>query len=109
MTVSKLTYMLNGEVYKEYDMEYCAPITPEPAPEKDGYEFSGWNEIPDVMPDHDIVVTGTFTDVTAIEHVTRDSEKNDVYFIDGRRISQPRRGLNIVRAADGRTVKVVKQ
>ena len=33
----------------------------EPAPEKDGYTFSGWSEIPERMPKHDVIVTGSLT------------------------------------------------
>ena len=34
--------------------------TPEPEPTKEGYTFSGWSEIPETMPDHDVTVTGSF-------------------------------------------------
>ena len=57
----KLIYKVDSEVYKTYEMEEGAPITPEPAPTKEGYTFSGWSEIPKTMPDHDVTVTGTFT------------------------------------------------
>ena len=57
----KLTYMLDGEIYKTLNYDYNDVITPEPAPEKEGYTFSGWSEIPKVMPAHDVTVTGTFT------------------------------------------------
>ncbi len=57
----KLTYKVDGEVYKTYDVEYGATITPEPAPTKEGYTFSGWSDIPTTMPAHDVTVTGTFT------------------------------------------------
>ena len=56
-----LTYMVDGEEYKSYDVEYNATITPEPAPTKEGYTFSGWSEIPETMPAHDVTVTGSFT------------------------------------------------
>ena len=56
-----LTYTLDGEVYKTYTIEEGSAITPEAAPTKDGYTFSGWSEIPETMPDHDVTVTGTFT------------------------------------------------
>ena len=58
----KLTYMLDGEVYKTYELEYNSSITPlgDPA-EKVGYTFSGWSDIPATMPAHDVEVTGTFT------------------------------------------------
>ena len=56
-----LTYIVDGEVYKTYEVEYNTPITPEPAPTKEGYTFSGWSEIPETMPAHDVTVTGSFT------------------------------------------------
>ena len=56
----KLTYIVDGEVFKTYDVEYGASITPEPAPTKEGYIFSGWSEIPEKMPAHDVTVTGSF-------------------------------------------------
>ena len=57
----KLTYMVDNVEYKSFMIEYGAAITPEEAPEKEGYTFSGWSEIPETMPDYDVVVTGTFT------------------------------------------------
>ena len=57
----KLTYMVDSEVYKSYEIEFGATITPEPAPTKEGYSFSGWSEIPATMPAHDVTVTGSFT------------------------------------------------
>ena len=56
-----LTYMVDGEVYKSQEMDYGAVITPEPAPTKEGHTFSGWSEIPAIMPAHDVTVIGTFT------------------------------------------------
>ena len=55
-----LTYMVDGESYKTYDVKYGASITPEADPEREGYTFSGWSEIPETMPDKDVIVTGTF-------------------------------------------------
>lgn len=56
-----ITYIVDGEVYKTYDVEYGTAITPEPEPTKEGYTFSGWSEIPETMPAHDVTVTGSFT------------------------------------------------
>ena len=56
----KLTYMVDGAVYKSYEMEYATTITPEAAPTKEGHTFSGWSEIPAKMPAHDVTVTGSF-------------------------------------------------
>lgn len=57
----KLTYTVDGSVYKTYDVEYGASITPEAEPSKEGYTFSGWSDIPSTMPAQDVTVTGTFT------------------------------------------------
>ncbi len=55
-----LTYMVDGEVYKTSSVNYGAAITPEAAPTKEGYTFSGWSEIPATMPAGDVTVTGSF-------------------------------------------------
>ena len=57
----KLVYLVDGIEYRTYDVSYGTAITPEAAPEKEGYSFSGWSEIPETMPAHDVTVTGTFT------------------------------------------------
>jgi hypothetical protein len=56
-----LSYIVDGEVYKTYELKSGETITPEPAPMKEGYSFSGWSEIPENMPAHDVTVTGSFT------------------------------------------------
>ena len=57
----KLTYTLDGEEYKTAEVDYGTALTPEEAPVKEGYTFSGWSEIPSTMPANDVTVTGTFT------------------------------------------------
>lgn len=57
----KLDYKVDGNDYKSYDVEYGAAITPEAAPTKEGYTFSGWDEVPETMPDNDVTVSGTFS------------------------------------------------
>ena len=56
-----LTYMVDGEVYKTYELLGGEVINLEEEPSKEGYTFSGWSEIPEMMPPEDIVITGTFT------------------------------------------------
>lgn len=63
----KLTYMVDGAEYKSYDVEYGAAITPEPAPTKDGYTFSGWSKIPETMPAKDVTITGSFSAIVIDE------------------------------------------
>ena len=57
----KLTYTIDGEEYKSYEVEYGTSITAENELSKEGYNFSGWSEIPATMPAHDVTVTGTFS------------------------------------------------
>lgn len=59
----KITYKVDGEEYKVVEVDYGAAITAEDAPEKEGYEFSGWSWIPSKMPAEDVVITGTFKQV----------------------------------------------
>ena len=55
-----LTYILDGEVYKICQVAEGDAITPEPTPTKEGYTFSGWSDIPEVMPSDDVTVFGSF-------------------------------------------------
>lgn len=57
----KLIYNVDGEEYQSYDLDYGSSIIPEDVPIKEGYTFSGWSEIPEVMPAHDVTVTGSFS------------------------------------------------
>ena len=62
----KITYKIAGDYftnsnYKEETLEYGAQITPEANPTQEGYTFSGWLEIPETMPAHDVVVEGSYT------------------------------------------------
>lgn len=54
-----LTYVVDGYIYRESQLDYGSPIVPESAPVKDGYTFFGWDNIPQTMPAENIVVTGT--------------------------------------------------
>ena len=56
-----LKYMVDGEAYSTYTIKEGDVISPEEAPKKEGYTFSGWSEIPETMPANDVTVTGTFT------------------------------------------------
>ena len=62
----KITYKIAGDYfannnYKEETLEYGAQIIPEANPTQEGYTFSGWSEIPETMPAHDVVVEGSYT------------------------------------------------
>ena len=56
-----LTYKIDGSEYKSCIFWEDEKIFPEDDPTKEGYTFSGWSEIPESMPAHDVTVTGTFS------------------------------------------------
>ena len=77
----------------------------EDAPEKDGYIFSGWSEMLDTMPAHDVTITGNFTFVDGIADIRIDEKADGIYTLDGRKIEKLQKGVNIIR--NGKEVKKV--
>ncbi len=66
----KLTYLVDGEVYATYELYEGELITPEPAPTREGYEFSGWSTIPPAtMPAENLTITGTFTLISDYDEI----------------------------------------
>lgn len=56
-----LTYMVDGEVYGTPEtVAYGTAITPKAEPTKEGFTFSGWQNVPATMPAQDVVITGSF-------------------------------------------------
>jgi hypothetical protein len=69
----KLTYMVDGEEYKVVEINEGDSITPEAVPTKEGYTFSGWDNVPETMPAYDVTVTGHFTA----------NKYTIIYYVDG--------------------------
>lgn len=101
----KLTYMVDGEVYKTYEVEYGATITPEPAPNKEGYDFSGWDNVPETMPAHDVTVNGSLT--VGITDILKNSGEVKIFDMKGNQIGKLQKGINILVYKNGKTKKVV--
>ena len=57
-----LIYYVDGAVFKKYKVNVGDVITSEPFPTKAGHTFTGWSNIPEVMPDYCVLVYGTFVD-----------------------------------------------
>ena len=55
-----LTFTVDGEVYKNMSVEYGTEIPAVETPTKEGHTFSGWSEIPSIMPAKDVVIEGSF-------------------------------------------------
>lgn len=106
MPTYQLIYIVDGEVYKTLELEYGETITPEPNPsEKEGYTFSGWSEIPETMPAHDVTVYATYT--SGIAEIIVAQGVRHIYGPDGKPRKELQKGLNIVLMCDGMTKKVL--
>jgi hypothetical protein len=111
-TKFKLTYVVDGEAYKTYEIQATEVITPEPDPYKEGFTFSGWSDIPYLMPTEDVTITGSFgvdpDYQTGMESVSTDRATSiAIYSLGGHRMNGLQRGMNIVRMSDGTVRKVV--
>ena len=107
-TINKytLTYQVDGEIYKTYEVEYGADITAEEEPKKEGYTFSGWSWIPDTMPAEDVVITGSFTFIDAIDDVIAYDGTYQIFTLDGIPVESLQKGVNIIRYSNGTTKSV---
>ena len=60
-TTYQLKYMKDGQQYGEIEYKKAGEnITPRAEPTIEGHEFSGWEGVPNVMPDSNVVITGKF-------------------------------------------------
>lgn len=58
--IFKLCYVVDNKDYKVYNIKFGEPIIIEDEPTKRGHTFSGWSEIPSIMPEEDITIDGFF-------------------------------------------------
>ena len=56
-----VTFKIGDEVIAADSLEYGASIVAPEAPEKEGYTFNGWGEVPTTMPAEDMTISGFFT------------------------------------------------
>ncbi|MDE5796724.1 MAG: InlB B-repeat-containing protein, partial [Muribaculaceae bacterium] len=56
-------FKIDGEVYKTLSFEYDAEIKAPEVPEKPGYTFTGWQNMPVRMPAHDLEIEGSYRNV----------------------------------------------
>ena len=55
-----IKYMVDSAAYKTDTVDYGTEIKTIEAPTKQGYTFSGWQNVPQTMPDSTITISGTF-------------------------------------------------
>jgi len=81
-----VTFVVDGEVYQSISVKYGTEIELPAAPEKEGYIFTGWIDVPATMPAEDIVIEGKFEINTGIGITNFDLEKDEIYNLNGLRI-----------------------
>ncbi|HRF86421.1 MAG TPA: InlB B-repeat-containing protein [Alloprevotella sp.] len=57
----RVTWLIDGQFFSEQTVEEGNALVPPAVPEREGYTFSGWQNLPEVMPAEDIVVSGQWT------------------------------------------------
>ena len=101
-----VTFVIDGEIYETVTVEYGAEIELPTVPEKEGYIFSGWINVPVTMPANDVIVEGYYIAETAIGQIDLDLEKNEVYNLQGSRITDIDELKNGIYIVNGKKILV---
>ncbi len=56
----KVVYKVENEPYQTDEFAYNTQPTIADEPTREGYTFGGWSELPELMPNHDVEITGRF-------------------------------------------------
>ena len=56
-----IAYLVDGEAYAADTLARGTSIITPDEPVKEGHTFSGWGEVPETMPAHDVTISGAFT------------------------------------------------
>ena len=56
----RVSYLVEGELIASEEVDVGVKLSPPVEPMRDGYLFTGWQNMPEFMPDHDVIVTGGF-------------------------------------------------
>lgn len=110
-TINKYTVKFvdeDGTVYSSESVDFGSAITAPAAPTKDGFEFTGWTpEVASTVPANDVTYTATWKEVVVDAIAGISVEAGATYYTtNGARISAPRKGVNIVKFANGQVKKV---
>ena len=80
----QLIFIIDSEVYETLHLEDGSEIE---YPQKEGYIITWETEnLPETMPDENLIIIGTATLDTGVESIKVDSKENIVYTIDGQRL-----------------------
>lgn len=57
----QVTFVIDGETVESTELDYGSAVVPPVAPEREGYTFGGWQDVPETVPANDVTVTGSYT------------------------------------------------
>ena len=74
VNIYTVTYKIDEDIIRVDSVEFGDVLPEAPnAPEKPGYDFEGWFDIPETMPAKDIVIVGKYAISTGIFSISSDS------------------------------------
>lgn len=71
-----VNYYIDGELYAVDSVKHCDTIILREEPIKEGYTFSGWSEVPETMPAHDVEIYGNFFLSSAVDNIDMPTKKS---------------------------------
>lgn len=71
-----LTYKIDDNVAKSESLAAGDPIVAYMPDERSGYVFSGWVDLPQYMPQHDVTVSGRYIDVHDLKYVVKSAAES---------------------------------
>ena len=69
-------YMVDNEIFATDSLAVGDSIVPIAEPTKEGYTFSGWSEVPETMPAHDVEIYGNFFLSSAVDNIDVPTKKS---------------------------------
>jgi hypothetical protein len=72
----RLTFVCDGREISSSEVLFGAPIVAPKLPRKEGFEFSGWDNLPETMPAEDLTVSGKFLkDSYSLTYIIEDKHR----------------------------------
>ncbi len=102
----QVTFMYGEEVLKVDSVEFGAVIELPKSLDSERYTLIEWLDVPETMPAHDLTIYASYTD--GIEMIKNENKNEEgIYDLNGRKLSQMQKGINIIRMKDGTSRKVL--
>ncbi|MCM1332739.1 MAG: M6 family metalloprotease domain-containing protein [Bacteroides sp.] len=78
-----VTFMIGEEIIDSKTLMVGETIIAPVAPEKEGYLFDGWKDLPETMPAHDLNIYGSYSQYSSIDSILINGNENVTIFTIG--------------------------